>query len=92
MKLINCLIIIFNFNVDVIKFLNFNDDIIISVDNDVQTIVKQFSNQSDVKLDASDEKKEFENRKSDSEFSANGANFEFEKMNKNQSQFSIDNH
>ena len=81
MKSVNCSIIIFNFNVDVIKFSNFNDDIIISVDNDVQTIVEQFSNQSNVKLDVSDGKKEFENKKSDSEFNANDADSEFEKMN-----------
>ena len=72
MKLINCLI----------KFLNFNDDIIINVDNDVQTIVEQFSNQSDVKLDASNEKKKLESEKFDSEFNVNDADFEFEKMNK----------
>ena len=83
MKSVNCSIIIFNFNVDVIKFSDLNDDIIINVDNDVQAIVEQFSNQSDVKLDASDEKKKFKNEKSDSEFNANGADFEFEKMNIN---------
>ena len=83
MKSVNCSIIIFNFNVDVIKFLNFNDNIIISVDNDVQAIVKQFSNQSNIKLGASNEKKKFKNKKSDSKFNANDADFEFEKMNEN---------
>ena len=92
MKSVNCSIIIFNFNVDVIKFSDFNDDIIISVDSDVQAIVEQFSNQSDVKLDVSDGKEEFKNEKFDSKFSANDANFEFEKMNKSQSQFSMNNH
>ena len=92
MKSVNCSIIIFNFNVDVIKFLNFNDNIIINVDNDVQTIVEQFSNQSNVELGASDGKKKLKNKKSDSKFSANDVDFEFEKMNKSQSQFSINNH
>ena len=92
MKSVNCLIIIFNFNVDVIKFSDFNDNIIINVDNDVQTIVEQFSNQSNIKLDASDEKKKLKNKKFDSEFSANDADFEFEKMNESQSQFLINNH
>ena len=86
------MIIIFNFNVDVIKFSDFNDDIIISVDNDVQTIIKQFSNQSNVKLDTSNEKKKLKNENFHSEFNANDADFEFEKINKNQSQFSINNH
>ena len=92
MKSVNCSIIIFNFNVDVIKFSDFNDDIIINVDSDVQTIVEQFSNQSNVKLGASNEKKKLKNKKSDSKSSANDADFEFEKVNKNWSQFSIDNH
>ena len=92
MKSVNCSIIIFNFNVDVIKFSDFNDNIIISVDNDVQTIAEQFSNQSDVKLGVSDEKKKLKNEKFDLEFSANDADSEFEKTNKNQPQFSIDNH
>ena len=83
MKSVNCSIIIFNFNVDVIKFLNFNDNIIINVDNDVQTIVEQFSNQSDVKLDASDEKKKLKNKKFNSKSNVSGADFESEKMNKN---------
>ena len=83
MKSVNCSIIIFNFNVDVIKFSDLNDDIIINVDNDVQAIVEQFSNQSDVKLDASDEKKKLKSEKSDSEFNANDADSEFEKVNKN---------
>ena len=83
MKSVNCLIIIFNFNVDVIKFLDFNDNIIINVDNDVQIIIEQFSNQSNVKLDASNEKKKFENKKSNSKFNVNNADFEFKKMNKN---------
>ena len=82
MKSVNCWIIIFNFNVDVIKFLNFNDNIIINVDNDVQTIIKQFSNQSNVKLDVSNEKKKFENEKSDSEFNASGV--KFKKIRKNE--------
>ena len=92
MKSVNCSIIIFNFNVDVIKFLDFNDDIIISVDSDVQTIIEQFSNQSDVKLGVSDGKEELKSGKFDSKFSANGVDSEFEKMNKNQSQFSMNNH
>ena len=92
MKSINCSIIIFNFNVDVIKFSDLNDNIIINVDNDVQIIVEQFSNQSNVKLDASNGKKKLENEKSDSEFNANDVDFESEKTNKSQSQFSIDNH
>ena len=83
MKSISCSIIIFNSNVDVIKFSDFNDDIIISVDSDVQAITEQSSNQSDVKLDASDEKKKLENGKSDSEFNANGADSESEKADEN---------